>query len=91
MLYIGDDYEAIQEIPAGAHSNPSVRPLKFYPTTPRSLSAFCALSRYARLIAEETGGSIGVRDETLLESALEGIHATFDGQKLYPAKFELTT
>ncbi len=44
-----------------------------------------------RLIAEETGGSIGVRDETLLESALEGIHATFDGQKFYPAKFELTT
>ncbi len=39
----------MKEIPAGAHSNPSVRPLKFYPTTPRSLSAFCALSRYAMI------------------------------------------
>ena len=41
-----------------------------------------------KLIAEETGGSIGVRDEALLESALEGIHATFDGQELYPTKEE---
>ena len=41
-----------------------------------------------KLIAEETGGSVGVRDEALLESALEGIHATFDGQELYPTKEE---
>ena len=41
-----------------------------------------------KLIAAETGGSVGVRDEALLESALEGIHATFDGQELYPTKEE---
>ena len=41
-----------------------------------------------KLIAEETGGSIGVRDEALLESALEGIFATFDGKELYPTKQE---
>lgn len=41
-----------------------------------------------KLIAEETGGSIGVRDESLLESALEGAFATFGGQELYPTKEE---
>lgn len=40
------------------------------------------------LIARETGGSVGVRDEALLESALEGAFATFDGQELYPTKEE---
>ena len=30
-----------------------------------------------QLIAEETGGSIGIRDEALLESALEGAFAGF--------------
>ena len=40
------------------------------------------------LMAQETGGSVGVRDEALLESALEGAFATFDGQELYPAKEE---
>ena len=40
------------------------------------------------LMAQETGGSIGVRDEALLESALEGAFATFDGQELYPTKEE---
>ena len=40
------------------------------------------------LMAQETGGSIGVRDEALLESALEGAFATFDGQELYPKKEE---
>lgn len=39
-------------------------------------------------IAAETGGSIGVRDEGLLESALQGAFATFDGKDLYPAKIE---
>ena len=39
-----------------------------------------------KMIAQETGGSIGVRDEGLLESALEGAFATFDGQELYRAK-----
>ena len=41
-----------------------------------------------RLIAQETGGSVGVRDEGLLESALVGAFATFDGQELYPGKEE---
>ena len=41
-----------------------------------------------QLIAQETGGSIGVRDEGLLESALESVFATFGGQELYPTKEE---
>lgn len=41
-----------------------------------------------KLIAEETGGSIGVRDEALLESALENAFAGFDGHEFYPSKEE---
>ncbi|MBQ3274191.1 MAG: type II toxin-antitoxin system death-on-curing family toxin [Christensenellaceae bacterium] len=41
-----------------------------------------------QLLAEETGGSIGVRDEGLLDSALESAFATFDGVELYPSKEE---
>ena len=41
-----------------------------------------------RLMAEETGGSIGVRDEALLESALNGIYATYGGEELYRSKEE---
>ena len=41
-----------------------------------------------QLLAEETGGSIGVRDEGLLNSAIEGIYQTFDGKELYPTKEE---
>ena len=41
-----------------------------------------------QLIAQETGGGIGVRDEGLLESALEGAFASFGGQELYPSKEE---
>ena len=41
-----------------------------------------------KLIAEETGGSIGVRDEALLESALENIFSGFGGQEFYPTKEE---
>lgn len=41
-----------------------------------------------QLIAEETGGEIGIRDEGLLDSALEGAFATFDGKDLYPTKEE---
>lgn len=37
-----------------------------------------------KLIAEETGGSIGVRDEALLESALEGAFAGFGDKEFYP-------
>ncbi len=41
-----------------------------------------------KLIEEETGGSIGLRDEALLESALEGAFASFGGADLYPTKEE---
>ena len=41
-----------------------------------------------KLMAEVTGGSVGLRDEALLDSALDGIFATFDGQELYPTKEE---
>ena len=39
-------------------------------------------------LAAETGGSVGVRDEGLLESALQSAFATFDGDELYPTKVE---
>ena len=41
-----------------------------------------------KLLAEATGGSVGVRDEGLLDSALESSFASFDGQELYPSKEE---
>ena len=41
-----------------------------------------------QMIAEETGGSVGIRDEGLLNSAIEGIYQTFDGKELYPSKEE---
>ena len=39
-----------------------------------------------QLITQETGGANGVRDFGLLDSALEGAFATFDGVELYPSK-----
>jgi len=41
-----------------------------------------------QLIAQETGGSIGVRDEGLLESALETAFSGFGDQEFYPTKEE---
>ena len=41
-----------------------------------------------KYLAEETGGSIGVRDDGLLESARASVFATFDGVELYPTKEE---
>ena len=41
-----------------------------------------------QLMAEATGGSVGVRDEGLLDSAIENAFATFDGEELYPSKEE---
>lgn len=41
-----------------------------------------------QLIAEETGGSVGVRDEGLLESALESAFSSFGGQEFCPTKEE---
>ena len=40
------------------------------------------------LIAQEAGGSIGVRDEALLESALESVFGGFGDQEFYPTKEE---
>ena len=42
-----------------------------------------------KLIAQETGGSIGLRDEALLDSALENAFAGFDGQEFYPTNEEV--
>lgn len=41
-----------------------------------------------QLMAEATGGSVGIRDNGLLESALENCFATFNGVELYPTKEE---
>ena len=41
-----------------------------------------------QFIAQETGGSIGVRDEALLESALEAAFAGFGDKEFYPTKEE---
>lgn len=41
-----------------------------------------------QLMVEATGGMFGIRDENLLNSALEGIFQTFNGKYLYPSKEE---
>ena len=41
-----------------------------------------------QLLAQETGGAVGVRDYNLLDSALESAFQTFGGQDLYPTKQE---
>lgn len=41
-----------------------------------------------QIMAEATGGDVGVRDEALLESAIENIYLTFDGVERYPSKEE---
>lgn len=41
-----------------------------------------------QLLTQETGGSAGVRDFNLLDSALESAFQTFDGKELYPTKQE---
>ena len=41
-----------------------------------------------QLIAQETGGEVGLRDQALLESVLENAFATFGGRDLYPTKEE---
>ena len=35
-----------------------------------------------RLVSEQTGGDIGVRDESLIESAISSAFQTFDGEEL---------
>ena len=41
-----------------------------------------------KLIVQETGGSIGVRDEGLLESALDAAFSGFGDKEFYPTKEE---
>lgn len=41
-----------------------------------------------KLLAEATGGSIGVRDEGLLDSALESAFSGFGNREFYPTKEE---
>ena len=41
-----------------------------------------------QLVIESSGGSNGVRDFGLLDSAIESVYQTFDGQELYPTKEE---
>ncbi|MBQ9813294.1 MAG: type II toxin-antitoxin system death-on-curing family toxin [Thermoguttaceae bacterium] len=41
-----------------------------------------------KLLAEATGGSVGVRDEGLLDSALESAFAGFGDKEFYPTKEE---
>ena len=41
-----------------------------------------------QVMAQATGGSIGVRDEGLLESALEAAFSGFGGVEFYPTKEE---
>ena len=41
-----------------------------------------------QLVIKSSGGSAGVRDMGLLESAIENVYQTFDGVELYPSKEE---
>jgi len=41
-----------------------------------------------KLLAEATGGGVGVRDEALLDSALEAAYAGFGEKEFYPSKEE---
>lgn len=41
-----------------------------------------------KILAEATGGSVGVRDEALLDSALESAFAGFGDREFYPTKEE---
>ena len=41
-----------------------------------------------KLLAEATGGSIGIRDEGLLDSALESAFSGFGDREFYPTKEE---
>ena len=41
-----------------------------------------------KMLAEATGGGVGVRDEALLDSALEAAYAGFGEKECYPSKEE---
>ncbi|WP_298767093.1 type II toxin-antitoxin system death-on-curing family toxin [uncultured Polaribacter sp.] len=44
-----------------------------------------------KIISEKSGGSYGLRDETLLLSALNRTFQTFDGNDLYPSTIDKST
>ncbi|MCM1131074.1 MAG: hypothetical protein NC087_06250 [Anaeroplasma bactoclasticum] len=39
-----------------------------------------------QMMVETTGGSFGIRDETMLDSAIEAPYQTFGGVELFPTK-----
>ena len=41
-----------------------------------------------KILAEATGGSVGIRVEGLMDSALEGVFAGFGDKEFYPSKEE---
>jgi len=41
-----------------------------------------------QMIVEATGGTFGIKSESLLESAIEAPYQTFDGIELFPSKIE---
>ncbi len=41
-----------------------------------------------QMLVEATGGTYGIRDESMLESAIEAPYQTFDGKELFPSKLE---
>lgn len=41
-----------------------------------------------KILAEATGGAVGIRDETLLDSALESAYAGFGDKEFFPSKEE---
>ena len=41
-----------------------------------------------QILAEATGGAVGLRDEALLDSAIEAAYAGFGDQEFYPSKEE---
>lgn len=40
------------------------------------------------MLIEQTGGTDGLRENSLLESSIYGIYQTFDGEELYPTDIE---
>lgn len=44
-----------------------------------------------KYIGQETGGSIGIRDENLLDSSLKSVFGSFGGVEFYPSKEEKGT
>lgn len=41
-----------------------------------------------KMMVEATGGTYGVREESLLESAIASPYQTFDGKEMFPSKLE---